>query len=340
MDPAPPVPDSPADPGPVSRPPFARVFRVSVTDRCNFRCRYCVPDGRFESIPHDEILRYEEIARVVRAAASAGAWKARITGGEPLVRKGVESLVEAVAGTPGVREVCLTTNGSLLARRAAGLKAAGLSRVTVSLDTLRPDRFRRLAATDALPDVRAGIRAALDAGLLPLKVNAVVLKGVNDDEVADFLRFSAETGAEVRFIEYMPLGGGEPWGERFLPAAEIERRAVEAAGAPGSALPAEGPARRRRLFPGGARIGFIAPVSEPFCASCDRLRLTAKGTIRGCLIRGGEVDVKALLRSGAGDEALLAALRRAWTMKPASHGLGKEGAVRPFECGGMRGIGG
>jgi len=326
--------------GPDRRPPFARTLRVSVTDRCNFRCRYCVPDGRFVPLPHGEILRYEEILRAVRIAAGAGTAKVRITGGEPLVRKGIARLVEGLARIPGLREVCLTTNGSLLARHARELREAGLTRVTVSLDTLHRDRFRRISGTDALGDVLAGIDAAIEAGLRPVKVNAVILRGVNDDEAGDFARFAAVKNVEVRFIEYMPLGGGEPWAERFLPAEEIERRVVEAAGGTAVLLPPDGPARRRLLLPGGGTVGFIAPLSEPFCSSCDRLRLTSNGTLRACLIAGGEIDCKAALREAASDERILEILRNAWALKPSDHGLSAGGAAHGLECRGMRGIGG
>jgi cyclic pyranopterin phosphate synthase len=299
-----------------------------------------VPDGKFVQLSHGDILTYEEIERTVRVAARAGTGKIRLTGGEPLVRKGIERLVEVLAAVPGVAEVCLTTNGSLLARHARALRSAGLRRVTVSLDTLRRDRFLRIASVDSLDAVLEGIQAALDAGLRPLKANAVVLRGVNDDEVGDFLRFARERDVEVRFIEYMPLGGGDPWRERFLPAAEIARRIAEAAGEALVELPPDGPARRRWALPGGGRVGLIPPVSEPFCGSCDRLRVTANGSLRACLIRGGEVDLRALLRSGAGDDRVEEALRRAWALKPADHGLeGGEGA-HASECRGMRGIGG
>ncbi|MHC4781250.1 MAG: GTP 3',8-cyclase MoaA [Planctomycetota bacterium] len=319
---------------------FARYIRVSVTDRCNFRCDYCTPSGVFEHLPHEEILSYEEILRILRVASAAGVNKVRITGGEPLVRKNLHTLVESVAAIEAVTEVCLTTNGSLLSRHAGPLKRAGLDRVTVSLDSLRPERFARITGQDTLPEVMAGIDKALEAGLTPLKINAVLLKDFNHDELGDFVDLARRLDIEVRFIEYMPLGSGE-FESLFLPGAAVEKRLAELLGSPLQTAEGKGTAKRRFLLPGGGTIGLITPITDSFCSLCDRLRLTSGGLVRACLIKGGEVDVKRALRSGATDDKILTLLNEAWALKPADHGL-EPGNCRPhpLECGGMLGIGG
>ncbi|MHC4598283.1 MAG: GTP 3',8-cyclase MoaA [Planctomycetota bacterium] len=322
------------------RGPFARTLRVSVTDRCNFRCAYCTPAESYRHVPHDRILRYEEILRIVRVAARAGVRKVRLTGGEPLVRKNLPRLVKRLASIEGIRELCLTTNGSLLPRFARPLKEAGLDRVTVSLDSLRPDRFERITGGGDLTKVLSGIDAALAENLTPLKVNAVLLRGVNIDEVSDFIALAQRLSIEVRFIEYMPMGK-EAWEERFLSAEAVEAIVREALPEPPSIVEEEGPVARILRLPGGGRIGLIAPMTNPFCGSCDRLRLSSGGLARACLIRGGEVDLREALRNGASDEGILARLEQAWTLKPDEHGLepGVENPVRG-ECQGMLGIGG
>jgi len=322
------------------RKPFATYLRVSVTDRCNFRCRYCIPPESIRYIPHGEILRYEEIERVVRVASAAGVRKIRLTGGEPLVRRDLPSLVEKLASLDGLDEICLTTNGSLLSRFARTLKRSGLSRVTVSLDSLHPDRFTTITGGGELEPVMAGIEEALEAGLTPLKVNAVALKGANDDEIPDFVALASRLKIEVRFIEYMPMGE-ESWRTRFLSAKEVEKRIRRCLAYEPEVRTETGPAARKLVLRGGGSIGLIAPISAPFCASCDRLRLTAAGTVRACLIAGGEVDLRDPLRSDASDETLLEILRKAWSLKPPHHGLNeREGAPHPLECQGMRSIGG
>ncbi len=319
---------------------FPTYLRFSVTDRCNFRCRYCRVDGAFVVLDHEEILRYEEIRRIVAVAASAGVWKVRLTGGEPLVRKDLPDLVEQIAALESVRDLCLTTNGTLLPRLARKLKDAGLSRVSVSLDSLDRDRFKNITGVDRLHLVLEGIDAALEAGLTPLKINAVVLRGVNDDEIPAFAELARTRKIEVRFIEFMPLGV-RSWTEQFFPATEMEARLREALPAPPEVLPGMAPATRRLGLPGGGVIGLITPISAPFCDSCNRLRVTSDGQLRACLLAGGEVDLKGPLRAGATDEELLALFQRAWSLKPAWHGV-RSGhpPVHPPECGGMRRIGG
>ena len=314
-------------------------LRVSVTDRCNFRCLYCMPEDGVPSKPHGDILRYEEIARLVRVAASLGISKVRLTGGEPLVRAGIVDLVRMLAAIPGIEDLALTTNGALLAPQAASLAAAGLRRVNVSLDTLRADRFERITRRGRLQDVLDGIAAARRVGLNPVKVNAVVIRGLNDDEVVDVARRSLSDGWHVRFIEVMPLGEGSHWsGDGYVPAHETRAR-IEAALGPlqAEAPDMRGPARTWRLPRAEGSIGFISPVSEHFCGYCNRLRLTADGRLLPCLLSDTEVDVRGLLRAGAGDDELAAALAAAVAAKPAGHNL-RQGALpsgRP-----MSGIGG
>ena len=298
-------------------------LRISVTDRCNLRCIYCMPPEGVALIPHEEVLRFEEIERVTRAAARAGARKVRITGGEPLVRANVVELVRRLARIEDVLDLPMTTNGVLLAEKARDLKAAGLSRVTVSLDTLRPERFARIAGSPGLDRVRLGIEAALAAGLVPLKVNVVVVPGENDDEVEAFARLAAELDLEVRFIERMPIFGHGRGphcgltGASYLPSAAIRDR-IGAALGPLEPVIATGssPARVFRLPGGKGRIGFISPISEPFCRYCSRMRLTPDGKLRACLAQELELDVKGPLRSGIDDDGLLELYRRAVGMKP------------------------
>ncbi|RLE28388.1 GTP 3',8-cyclase MoaA [Candidatus Acetothermia bacterium] len=297
-------------------------LRVSVTDRCNFRCIYCMPPQGVPWRPHREILRYEEIVRIVEAAASLGVRKVRLTGGEPLVRKGLPGLVRELAGIPGIEEVVLTTNGSLLAEQAAALARAGLARVNVSLDSLRPERFHRITRLGRLEDVWAGIRAARAAGLVPIRLNAVVLRGVNENEVVDITAL-ARQGFQVRFIEWMPLGSvGMEFRERFVPGEEIRARVEEGLG-PLTPLREEGPARVYAL-PDGGEVGFITAFSAPFCATCNRMRITADGKLRPCLLSPLELDLREPLRSGATREELAALLAQGIERKPFAHGVAAE----------------
>lgn len=297
---------------------FGRVhddLRISITDRCNLRCAYCMP---VEPIWFDrkEILTYEEILRIVRVAVARGVRRVRVTGGEPLVRRDADRFVEMLAATPGVLDLSMTTNGALLAPMARRLADAGLRRINVSLDTLRPDRFHRLSGRDALRDVLAGIEAASRAGMKPLKVNAVLLRGVNDDEATDLVTFARAHGLEMRFIEYMPLENDGTWDpSRVVTGAEV-RRVIQSAW-PLRADPGRdrgAPADRFLFEDGGGAVGFIDSVSAPFCGACSRLRLTSDGKFRVCLYDPAEIDLKAPLRAGASDsdlDALMdAAVRR------------------------------
>ncbi len=306
-------------------------LRISVTDRCNLRCVYCMPPSGVAACGHADVLTYEEIELVVRAAATLGLSKVRLTGGEPLVRAGFVELVRKVAAVPGIDDVALTTNGVLLAAKARELAAAGLRRVNVSLDTLRPERFARLTRADALPRVLEGIAAAQAVGLAPVKINTVVVRGLNDDEVVDIARTTIERDWHVRFIELMPLGDSAEWaGQGYVPTAEI-RAAVETLGPlepAGRAAPAAGagPARYFRLPGARGTVGFISPVSDHFCFHCNRLRLTADGRLRPCLLREEEIDLRAALRAGAGIAELAERIAQAVRLKPEGHRLAEGSA--------------
>ena len=303
-------------------------LRISVTDRCNLRCTYCMPEEGVARRSHEEILRYEEIEIVVQAAAGLGISKVRITGGEPLVRPGIVDLVRMLARVPGVDDLAMTTNGTLLARFAGDLAEAGLQRVNVSLDTLRPDRFRRITRCGELEDVLVGMEAARGAGLEPIKVNTVVIRGMNEDEAVDSARKTVDEAWNVRFIELMPVGvsGGldnDGWHERVVTAADIRQEIEAALGPlePAKTSAGSGPARYYRVPGAGGTIGFITPVSEHFCLHCNRLRLTADGYLRPCLLSDDEIDLRTPLRQGAGVEEIEELLLKAIMRKPSQHRL-------------------
>jgi len=314
---------------------FGRVhrdLRISVTDRCNLRCTYCMPESDMVFRPRSEILSFEEIVRVASVARQLGVESVRITGGEPLVRRDVVGLVSKLART-GFDDLALTTNGMQLARLAAPLADAGLRRVNVSCDSLQPERFAAIRRRGDLPTVLRAMDAAEDAGLAPLKVNVVLMAGVNDDEVVDFAGFARRTGRVVRFIEFMPLDAEERWDRAtVVPAAEVldtigARWPIEAVP---SSLDDAAPAERYRFTDGApGEIGVVASVTRPFCGRCDRLRLTADGAIRNCLFSDDELSVRDLVRSGADDAALAALLRQAVTGKRAGHGMNDLTFLRP-----------
>jgi cyclic pyranopterin phosphate synthase len=287
-------------------------LRVSITDRCNLRCSYCMPVDPLW-FPRDEILRYEEIVQLVGVLRARGVRKVRITGGEPLVRRDVPRLVALLREVDGIEDLSLTTNGLRLAELAADLAAAGLRRVNVSLDTLDPARFLALTRRDALDRVLRGLAAAAAAGLAPLKVNAVVLRGVNDDEVETLVAHAREHNFEIRFIEFMPLENGKTWDlERVVGGDEIRRRIarrwpIE----PDPGADPHAPAARYRFRDGRGAVGFIDSVTRPFCAGCSRLRLTADGKLRVCLYDDRETDLKGPLRSGASPAELDRLIERA-----------------------------
>jgi cyclic pyranopterin phosphate synthase len=311
-------------------------LRISVTDRCNLRCVYCMPPEGIPWRPHEQILRYEEIETIVRAAAKLGVSKVRLTGGEPLVRPGIVDLVGMLAGVPGVDDLTMTTNGVLLSRYAEALAEAGLRRVNVSLDTLRAERFRRITRLGRIEGVLDGIKAAHRAGLEPVKINTVVIRGMNEDEVVDFAQKTVDDGWNVRFIEWMPIGNGQcmgrRWSEGVVTAEEIRQEIEAALGElqPAKASTGGGPARYYHL-PGvkpleneletKGTIGFITPVSEHFCFGCNRLRLTADGQLRLCLLSDEEIDLRTPLRRGAGVAQIRALILKGIERKPLQHHL-------------------
>ena len=296
-----------------------RDLRVSVTDRCNFRCPYCMPRELFGPdhafLPRSELLTYEELGRLVTVFAELGVTKVRLTGGEPLLRRDLEVLVRLVAHTPGVEDVALTTNGSLLADRAASLADAGLKRVTVSLDSLDSSVFAALGDTKVpLQRVLDGIAAATDAGLGPVKLNAVLRRGVNDGGLLDLVAFAREGGHILRLIEYMDVGTTNGWDlTDVVPAPEVLARI--AAVHPLEPFPEEGVAERFRYLDGGGEVGVISSVSKPFCGTCTRARLTAVGELFTCLFAASGTDLRAVLRSGASDDELRAAVGGRWARR-------------------------
>jgi len=272
---------------------------------------------------HDEILSFEEIETVVRAAASLGITKVRLTGGEPLVRKGIVELVRKIASVPGIEDLAMTTNGILLLRYAKALKEAGLQRVNVSLDSLRPERYRLITRFGNIEDVFRGIEEARKVGLTPVKVNMVVIDGLNRDEVVDFARLTLEDEWHIRFIEMMPIGSNADGNKRgYVPMSEVRQDIEEALGPLIPArLTGNGPARYYRLEGAPGTIGFITPVSEHFCYQCNRLRLTADGRLRPCLLSDYEIDLKGPLRAGAGVEDIAFLIREGVCLKPERHHL-------------------
>lgn len=327
--------------------PFGRVvrdLRISVTDRCNFRCTYCMPHEGMEWLPRQELLSYEEIERVARICVERfGFDGVRITGGEPTVRARLPVLVEKLAalrvpGSGRTVDVAMTTNGASLALLADDLRRAGLSRINISCDSLRPDRFRAMTGRGQLDRVLEGIDAAIAAGFDPVKINVVPIRGVNDDEVVDFARFGRERGVQVRFIEFMPLDAQGQWTmAQVVPADEV-LGAVDAV-FPLEELPhGSEPATRYRFRDGAGEIGVIASVTRPFCGSCDRIRLTAEGQLRNCLFAVEEADLRSLLRGGAGDDEVAGAIAADVGRKWAGHSIGRVDFVRPKR--GMSQIGG
>jgi cyclic pyranopterin phosphate synthase len=316
--------------------PFNRpinYLRISVTDRCNLRCIYCLPPEGIYLLPHGEILTYEEIAAVARLAAELGINKVRLTGGEPLVRARLPELVAMLAQIEAIDDISLTTNGILLSKCAAELKQAGLKRVNVSLDSLNRDKFKRITRYNKLNDVLEGIEVARACGLSPVKVNMVVMRGINDDEILDFAKLTITDGWHVRFIELMPFaadnppeghstGGKADINPQFMSANEIKER-LRSLGelAPSLPITGNGPAKYFRFPQAGGTIGFITPVSQHFCFNCNRLRLTAEGKLRPCLLSDREVDLRQPLRSGASPEELKKVITEAVQSKPQKHQL-------------------
>jgi cyclic pyranopterin phosphate synthase len=308
-------------------------LRISVTDRCNLRCVYCMPEEGVALMSHHDILSYEEIITIVKAAADLGVNKVRLTGGEPLVRAGLADLVRLLAGIEAINDISLTTNGVLLARHAAELKDAGLMRVNVSLDTLQPEKFRQITRWGCLEDTLQGIDTARAVGLNPVKINVVVMAGLNDDEIPDFALKTVRDGWHVRFIELMPTSGGDSIASKLVSAGEIRKR-IEPLGAlePWRTDVGNGPAKYFRLPGASGTIGFISPVTEHFCYQCNRLRLTADGKLRPCLLNESEIDLREPLRGGASAAELKSLIEKAIAVKPQGHQLaaGAKHQGRPF----------
>lgn len=328
-----------------------RDLRISITDRCNFRCMYCLPEteaahnfyrGRWahmpdstpiarQWVPKSMILSFEEIERCVRIAASVGIRKIRLTGGEPLLRNGIEDLVARVASVPGIEDLAMTTNGFLFAQKAPALRQAGLKRVSFSMDSLDPKNFKKMTGRDGLSEVLAAIKLATELGFNPIKVNAVVIRDINDHEIEALVEFARDQDLNLRFIEFMPLDSARAWlKEMVVPGHEILQRLQRRFDL--RPLPPTDPsetARRWSFSDGRGSLGIIAPVSEPFCGHCNRLRLTVDGKIRTCLFSVTEHDLKSHLREGDSDEEILAWLRRVVWGKEARHHIGEPDFVQP-----------
>jgi cyclic pyranopterin phosphate synthase len=306
-----------------------RDLRISVTDRCNFRCQYCMPVEGMEWLPRAELLTFEEIERVAHVCVERfGVDGIRITGGEPTVRAHLPVLVGQLSRL-GV-DLAMTTNGAALRLLARDLHEAGLSRINISCDSLRPDRFEAITRRDALTGVLDGIEAALEAGFNPVKLNCVLMRGINDDEIVDFATFGRERGVVVRFIEFMPLDASHEWGmDKVVPAAEV-MAAIDAV-YPIEAVPVRGdqPAERFVYRDGGGELGVIGSVTRSFCSSCDRVRLTAEGQFRNCLFAVRETDLRAILRGGGSDDDLAAAIEADVGTKWAGHTIGQVHFIQP-----------
>ncbi len=297
-------------------------LRISVTDRCNLRCIYCMPTYGVQLMSHSDILTYEEIYTVVLAATELGINKVRLTGGEPLVRLGLPRLIQMLADINTIDDISLTTNGTLLSRYAAELKQAGLQRVNVSLDTLKPDKFEFITHSNGLGDVLEGIEVARSVGLNPVKLNIVVMPGINDDELLDFAAKTITEVWHVRFIEHMPVAGGGVTVPQTISASEMRKR-LDSLGELEPCLPSigNGPARYFRFPQAKGTIGFITPISEHFCFSCNRLRLTADGKLRPCLLADDAIDLKQPLRSGISLAGIKKLIEEAVARKPLHHHL-------------------
>lgn len=314
---------------------FGRIhdnLRISVTDRCNIRCFYCMPADNVQFMNREELLTFEEIEQFVRVVVKWGVKKVRLTGGEPLVRRDLHRLVRKLIAIPEIRDIGLTTNGILLAEQARALFDAGLRRINVSLDALDPVKFKQITRRDGYEKVLDGIRAAQDVGFEPVKVNAVSIRGMTEDEIVPFGHFARKTGVEIRFIEFMPLDADNAWErEKVLFAHEIieklssEIMPLVACGQQDSSAPAS-----KFIFEDGiGQIGFIASVSRPFCASCNRFRLTADGKLRNCLFSLVETDIKTLIRGGASDDEIADAVANSIAAKKEGHEINTARFIQP-----------
>jgi cyclic pyranopterin phosphate synthase len=298
-------------------------LRLSITDRCNLRCIYCMPEEGIPFIPHDEILTYEEMLHLARLSVQVGIRKIRLTGGEPLIRKGIIEFLRKLAKIEGLEEISLTTNGVLLKKYAADIKACGINRINISMDSLKADRFFKITGRDYFHQVWDGITEAERLGFNPIKLNVVAIRGTNDDEILDFARLTLKKPFHIRFIEFMPVGEQNGWNpQRFISTDEIREKIQTL----GNLIPIEsnaydGPAERFMLEGARGEIGFIGALSHHFCANCNRLRITPEGHLRGCLFSDDEIDVKTPLREGKGDHQILNLMQTAIENKPKDHGL-------------------
>lgn len=303
-------------------------LRLSITDRCNLRCMYCMPEEGIDFLAHDKILTYEEILRVAGLAVLRGIRKVRLTGGEPLVRKGFTGFLKELSQVEGLEEITITTNGVLLKQYAAEIRDCGVHRINISLDSLKPEKFKRITGKDFFSQVWEGIQEVERLGFSPVKINVVAIKGINDDEIEDFGRLTLEKPYHIRFIEHMPVGGSNSWNsEKFLPILEIYNRLLKV----GPLIPIkrrnnlDGPAQRYKIENAKGEIGLIGALSNHFCAVCNRLRLTADGHLRSCLFSEDEIDIMPQLRGGEKDEAILALIEKAINEKPERHNLKRQG---------------
>jgi cyclic pyranopterin phosphate synthase len=297
-------------------------LRISITDRCNLRCVYCMPEHGIPALHHEEVLSYEEILRIVRVAAAGGIKKVRLTGGEPLVRKGVTGLIREIAAVPGIEDLALTTNGVLLSKMAHELAGAGLKRINISLDSLNPERFKELTRGAELATVLDGIDKAEAEGFSPIKINMVPIRGLNDDEIAEFARLTLLKPYHVRFIEFMPIGARDMWDETKVIRTEEVKDVIVGLGKlepVGNKRKDHGPADLFRLPGAKGILGFISPVSNHFCGTCNRLRLTADGKLRPCLFAESEIDLKTPMRAGCDDDELTRLIGVALSVKPEGH---------------------
>jgi GTP 3',8-cyclase len=306
-------------------------LRVSVTDRCNFRCRYCMPAEGLPWLPKDQVLSFEEITRITGILVECGVRSLKVTGGEPLVRRDVPRLVRMLRDLGDDLDISITTNGFLLAQNAAELRDAGLDRVTVSCDSLIKHRFKEMTLRDALDEVLDGLRVSAELGLTPVKINTVVLRDTNEEEVASFARLARDTGYEVRFIEYMPLDAQDDWSAQgVVPGAEILERIAEEFELVADTDDQPEPSTPFRFADGApGRVGIIPSVTQPFCDSCNRLRLTADGALRACLFALEETDLRGPLRAGASDDEITELAKACVAAKWSGHRIGKADFIKP-----------
>ena len=306
-------------------------LRVSVTDRCNFRCAYCMPTQGVQWLAHDEILTYEELLRVIKIVSHYGVSRIRLTGGEPLIRKGIVEFIESIANLNTITDLSLTTNGSLLASMGARLKEAGLNRVNISLDTVDPAKFKKVTRGGNVSDTLKGIETALAVGLTPVKINVVLTNIITERDITYFVNLVQHEAVSVRFIEYMPIGespGGQgPSVDHVKPIIKYQKRGILK---PTLDIHGSGPAKYYYLPKAKGSFGFITPISDHFCNQCNRIRLTADGKFKPCLLSNQEVDVKAALRGGVCDDEIAKLFFETITIKPQGHNLGKPGESAGF----------